>query len=143
MPVRSAVPADQPKILALAAKVPASAAFSWSGPVLAAELLEAGTLVFEKDGGVRSFLCYRELPDYFEVTVLATEPGYGRLGLQTELIKYLQELAATQQKRILLEVHELNTPAKNLYGGQGFSEIHRRPKYYSDGASALILEWRK
>ncbi len=143
MPVRTANPTDFAPIHALAAKVPASSGFNWPQALLAEELKVAGTLVSEKEGAVRSFLCFRSLPDYFEITVLATDPEFGRLGLQSELIKYLQELAAEQQKRILLEVHQANAHAQRLYTKQGFSEIHQRPKYYSDGGSALVLEWKK
>lgn len=142
MPLRFSVDSDHQQIINVAAKILLGPSFNWTSTALREELSAARTLVFERDRVVRSFLCFRELPDYFEITVLATEPDYARLGLQSELIKYLQELAAQQQKRILLEVHHGNSPARALYAGIGFSELHRRPKYYSDGATAVVLEWR-
>lgn len=141
MPVRNSTPLDHPKILSLAAKIPAGPAFKWPPTQLQVELNESRSLVFEQNAQVRSFVCYRVLPDYFEITVLGTDPDFLRLGLQRELLKSLQELAAKQQKRILLEVHAENQPARSLYAGMTFLPIHTRLNYYSDGASALVLEW--
>ena len=41
--------------------------------------------------------------------------------------------------RLLLEVREDNRGALAFYAGQGFIEIDRRPRYYADEATAVVL----
>ena len=45
----------------------------------------------------------------------------------------------TPADRLLLEVREDNSPALSFYAGQGFVEIDRRPRYYRDGTTAVVL----
>ena len=41
---------------------------------------------------------------------------------------------------MLLEVREDNAAARGLYAAAGFSEIARRPNYYRDAATAIVME---
>ena len=41
--------------------------------------------------------------------------------------------------RMLLEVGAGNAAALGLYAAAGFVEIDRRPRYYRDGADAVVL----
>jgi ribosomal-protein-alanine N-acetyltransferase len=41
--------------------------------------------------------------------------------------------------RILLEVSATNTAALAFYAANGFEEIDRRPRYYKDGADAIVM----
>ena len=41
--------------------------------------------------------------------------------------------------RLLLEVREDNAGALAFYAARGFVEIDRRPRYYRDGATAVVL----
>ena len=41
--------------------------------------------------------------------------------------------------RLLLEVREDNHVACAFYAARGFTEIDRRPRYYADGTTAVIL----
>lgn len=115
--------------------------FNWPVEQLAEELKSVNVLVVESGGGLAGFLGYRVLPDNLEISVLATDPHLRRMGFQTALIKYLQDLAAKQHCGVLLEVHELNRSARGLYQKLGFHSIHTRRKYYRDAGNALVLRW--
>jgi ribosomal-protein-alanine N-acetyltransferase len=43
-----------------------------------------------------------------------------------------------QGRELWLEVHEVNVSAQNLYEKLGFRLSGRRPRYYKDGATALL-----
>jgi ribosomal protein S18 acetylase RimI-like enzyme len=49
-------------------------------------------------------------------------------------------LAQIGLKRIYLEVAETNLRALSFYNKQGFSLLHKAKGYYSDGATALMVE---
>jgi ribosomal-protein-alanine N-acetyltransferase len=42
--------------------------------------------------------------------------------------------------RLLLEVREDNAGARAFYDAAGFAELGVRPRYYGDGAAAVVLE---
>ena len=133
--------ADFDAICSLAALISPSPGFNWPAAKLKTELSLVETLVLEMDQKIVSFLCYRDLGDLFEISVLGTHPQFFRQGYQSDLIKCLQVLAAKQQRRIILEVHLQNEEARPLYLKLGFLEIHRRKNYYPDGGCALVLDW--
>jgi [ribosomal protein S18]-alanine N-acetyltransferase len=62
------------------------------------------------------------------------QQGYGR-----SLIKHVLEAAqGAGCPRVVLEVRADNTAALALYASLGFSQIHRRPRYYGT-TDALVL----
>lgn len=94
------------------------------------------------ENGAQSFIAYRANPDAFEILALATRPGSTGRGIMiqtyTEWLKVLSSEKVTQ-RAIWLEVHEDNAPALNLYLKLGFRETGRRPKYYKDQKSAILM----
>ncbi len=76
---------------------------------------------------------------------VAVDEDYRRQGVGKMLIEALMEyLKARESHCLTLEVRDSNTPARNLYGSLGFSEIGRRKNYYRNPKEdALILrkEW--
>ena len=60
--------------------------------------------------------------------------------MKTLLIE-LQSYSRKASKEILLEVHEHNLPAVELYNRMGFQKINFRPSYYQDGCGAFIYKW--
>ena len=147
MNIRTATASDSEKLLQIAGRIfdglEKKASFNWPEHLLRNELRSVTTtLVFENAaGGILGFLCFRQLPDFYEISVLATDPSSQKTGVQTRLIKYLQDLAAKQRIDILLEVHHENQQAVNLYLKLGFLLVHSRRSYYQDGAEALVLKW--
>ena len=60
--------------------------------------------------------------------------------MATDLLARVEEAArARQADRLLLEVREDNHGACAFYAARGFTEIDRRPRYYADGTTAVIL----
>ena len=117
------------------------AQFNWPEQLLAHELEHVKTLILEYEGELVSFLCYRDLPDIYEISVLATRPSAQKKYFQTTLIQNLQRLAARQRRAILLEVHRGNSKAIALYQKMSFITLHTRKQYYADKADALIMKW--
>ena len=58
---------------------------------------------------------------------------------ETVLAALTGSSAADPADRMLLEVRADNHGALAFYAREGFVEIDRRPRYYSDGAEAIVL----
>jgi len=85
-----------------------------------------------------AFVAWIRLPEAYEIPLLATHPEYQRLGIMRQLFQGI--FAATQQDlEVWLEVHEQNSSARALYAALGFVEVGRRPRYYPDGGTALLM----
>jgi ribosomal-protein-alanine N-acetyltransferase len=50
-----------------------------------------------------------------------------------------QEAVRRHADRMLLEVRDDNRGALAFYARQGFIELDRRPRYYADGTTAIVL----
>jgi ribosomal-protein-alanine N-acetyltransferase len=78
--------------------------------------------------------------DVAELQRIAVAPEHRRTGVASALIEALLDLAAeTEVDRVLLEVREDNEAALGCYAQSGFEEIDRRPRYYRDGAAAVVM----
>ena len=73
-----------------------------------------------------------------EILLLLTDPEASRKGLARELLQGLFQRRSF--RRVLLEVHENNDPARRFYDKLGFVQVGSRSNYYVDGASALLLD---
>lgn len=115
--------------------------FNWPTEQISQELQQVETLIIKEEGAVLSFLCFRDLIDVFEISVLATQPSSQKKNLQSGLIIYLQAIAAKRRASLVLEVHCENIKAISLYKKLGFEFIRVRKQYYRDNADALIMSW--
>lgn len=70
-----------------------------------------------------------------EILNLAVDPAFRRLGIATELLRGELQFRATHY----LEVRESNMEARKLYQKLGFTEIGRRPEYYSFPTETAIV----
>ncbi|WP_435746738.1 GNAT family N-acetyltransferase [Nocardioides sp. SYSU DS0663] len=78
--------------------------------------------------------------DIAELQRIAVTPAHRRSGHASELLEAVVTLArAGGAERLLLEVREDNTGALSFYAARGFVEVDRRPRYYRDGATAVVL----
>ena len=76
-----------------------------------------------------------------ELQRIAVTPRLRRRGLAGALLDaVLADARGKQAQRLLLEVRETNAGALAFYERAGFVEIDRRPRYYRDGATAIILQ---
>ena len=116
--------------------------FNWPAEALTQELVKAQTLIVESKGEIVSFLCYRDLVDEYEITVLATRLLSQKNNFQVSLISTLQGFAAKQRKSIILEVHSQNLKAIALYKKMSFILLYTRKQYYPDSGSAYVMVWK-
>ncbi|UYL08486.1 GNAT family N-acetyltransferase [Bdellovibrio sp. SKB1291214] len=111
--------------------------FYWPADMLGAEMATAEAVGIFEGEELAGFILYREVPGAWEISLVATHPKFQRRGLMEKLIQHL--IAAKGQRRELwLEVHESNHSAQKLYEKLGFKLTGRRPRYYKDGATALL-----
>ena len=79
--------------------------------------------------------------DVVELQRIGVDPEQRRGGLATRLLGSVVDLARSEgAERVLLEVREDNAGALAFYAARGFTELARRPRYYRDGATAVVLE---
>lgn len=135
--LRSLRPSDEVEISGLIADWGERPGFHWPAAHIRGELTRARGLGAWADGVLQAFVCWREAGGENEITVLATRLQSGRRGVMREL---LASAIGASRHRWLLEVHEGNLPALNLYRFLGFEEIGRRTRYYRDGGAAVIME---
>ena len=75
-----------------------------------------------------------------ELQRVAVVAALRRTGVASALLDAVRAHAASEGAgRLLLEVREDNAPALGFYARHGFTELGRRPGYYRDGTSALVL----
>jgi ribosomal-protein-alanine N-acetyltransferase len=78
--------------------------------------------------------------DVAELQRIAVAAGHRRTGVATDLLARVEDEArARQVDRLLLEVREDNHVACAFYAARGFIELDRRPRYYADGTTAVVL----
>ncbi len=75
-----------------------------------------------------------------EILTIGVDPPSRRGGVGRALmVAALAAARARGDDAMFLDVSETNAAARALYGSLGFVEAGRRPRYYSDGADALVL----
>jgi [ribosomal protein S18]-alanine N-acetyltransferase len=79
--------------------------------------------------------------DEAEILTFGVVPEARRRGHGGSLLR--EAIGAARAKgagAMFLEVAAGNAPALALYAREGFAEVGRRRRYYSDGADALVLK---
>ncbi len=84
-----------------------------------------------------AYLAWRTLAeDELEILQLETMGSFCRNGLARLLLRTLKE---QNPGSMFLEVRPSNMPALQLYRSEGFTEIGRRPGYYSEPPEEAIV----
>jgi len=97
-------------------------------------------LVAEADGAVVGYAVVSAVADIAELQRIAVTPAHRRGGLASELLEEGCRLTRESgADRLLLEVRENNAGALRFYAARDFVEIDRRPRYYRDGTTAIVL----
>ena len=97
-------------------------------------------LVAEVHGVVVGHAVASMAGDIAELQRIAVAEPHRRAGLATALLEAVVAAAGrTEADRILLEVREDNRGALAFYARAGFAEIDRRPRYYADGSTAVVM----
>ena len=78
--------------------------------------------------------------DVAELQRIAVAPAARRTGVATALLAACVDAAvAGGADRLLLEVREDNAGALSFYAARGFVEVDRRPRYYRDGTTSVVM----
>ena len=97
-------------------------------------------LLAEVDGQVVGYAVASYAGDIAELQRIGVAESARRQGLATALLDaVVAEAPGTGANRLLLEVREDNKGALAFYAERGFVEIDRRPRYYRDGATAVVM----
>ncbi len=74
---------------------------------------------------------------------VVVHPDFRGMGLGRLLLQWVLDQGISRGvTRVLLEVRESNAVAIGLYSSAGFREVGRRPRMYSDGETAVVMEKR-
>ncbi len=95
-------------------------------------------LVAESDGSVVGHAVTSLAGDIAELQRIAVTPAVRRTGVASALLDASVALAEGAD-RMLLEVRADNAGALAFYAAHGFVEVDRRPKYYKDGSTAVVM----
>lgn len=142
MRIRAAGTADIEALVALEDEC--EGADAWSRTLLADGL--AGTvptvsyLVAEGEGGIVGYAVVSCVDDIAELQRIGVTAELRRAGVGSRLLGEALVVARREgTQRLLLEVREDNRAALAMYAAHGFVEIDRRPRYYRDGATAVVM----
>jgi [ribosomal protein S18]-alanine N-acetyltransferase len=104
------------------------------------ELPTVHYVVAEVDRRIVGYAVASIVADIAELQRIAVTESHRRTGIATDLLAAIITRArAGRADRLLLEVRETNEAALAFYAGHGFAEIDRRPRYYRDGATAIVM----
>lgn len=83
------------------------------------------------------------VPPDSDLQTIAVAPDHQGQGIAGALLATLIDTAAESGcTHMVLEVREDNSGAITLYERNGFERISQRPRYYADGAAAIIMRRR-
>ncbi len=115
----------------------------WSERSIASELTNEYSLwlVEERDGVAVAYVGSQSCPPEADVMNVAVAPAFRRQGIGEGLMVALMDaLRDKGMESLTLEVRASNSPAIALYDRLGFTEVGRRPNYYTDPREdALIM----
>jgi [ribosomal protein S18]-alanine N-acetyltransferase len=140
--IREALPADGDAVAAL--ETTCQGHDAWSAWLvrdgIEGTLPTVRYLVAELGGLVVGYAVASYAGDIAELQRIGVAPAMRRTGVATALLdEVVAQGPATGANRLLLEVREDNPGALAFYAARGFVEIDRRPRYYRDGATAVVL----
>jgi [ribosomal protein S18]-alanine N-acetyltransferase len=141
--IEPATPDDVAAILRLEAVALGKDAWSEAlvAPGVGGDLPTVHYRVVRSGGAVIAYAVVSVAGEIAELQRIAVDPAHRRQGLASRLLADVGRRAAAEGvQRLLLEVREDNTDALAFYAARGFEEIARRPRYYRDGATAVVLE---
>ena len=117
---------------------------AWPLQMFHDELSQADTRSYyvacDSDGTVIGYAGLMSVLPIADVQTIAVAPEAEGAGIGSALLATLIDEAKSRgAEDVLLEVRADNPRAQRLYRWFGFEQIHIRPRYYRDGADALIM----
>ena len=96
--------------------------------------------VYEKEGEVVGYIDFWITFEACQLTKIAVDKNFRKLGIASEMIDFMVEEAIEQGcEAILLEVRKSNVTAQKLYEKHDFMEINVRKEYYPDNYEDAIV----
>jgi [ribosomal protein S18]-alanine N-acetyltransferase len=145
MPMRPAVLADLPALVALENEAFASDRLSRQSLRYYISAASSGMIVFERRGALigYSLVAFHKGSPTARLHSIAVGRAYRGLKAGARLLQASERLARERGARELhLEVRNRNRPAIALYESRGYRRFDRIEDYYEDGATALCYEKR-
>lgn len=100
-------------------------------------------IVAEEFGKVVGYVGFYHVMDEGNITNLAVLPGYKRIGVGENLMRFLiEKVKELGVKGITLEVRESNEAAINLYTKLGFDSVGIRKRFYEKPVEDAIIMWK-
>jgi ribosomal-protein-alanine N-acetyltransferase len=138
---------DMAEVLALADRSPGAARWSRAdyervcGDDLDGWVVVTRVSVEEGDANsIVGFVVARRMADEMEILNLAVDVAFRRCGVASRLLEAAFELGrALGAKSVFLEVRASNVGAITFYERQGFTQVGRRPRYYSDPLENAVV----
>ncbi len=96
--------------------------------------------VLEMEGRVVGYSILWLIKEEAFLMTFAIDPSYRNKGLGKYLLSEIINLLSGKATTLQLDVRKSNLPAINLYRSMGFEIVRERPKFYSDGETALLME---
>ncbi|MGY2873366.1 [ribosomal protein S18]-alanine N-acetyltransferase [Marmoricola sp. URHA0025 HA25] len=140
--IRAAVPGDAEAVTELESVC--QGVDAWSAGLirvgLAGDVPTVRYLVADHDGEVVGYAVASYAGDIAELQRIGVAPAVRRTGVAGALLdEVIAHGPGTGADRLILEVREDNASALAFYATRGFIEIDRRPRYYRDGTTAVVL----
>ncbi|GAA4812224.1 GNAT family N-acetyltransferase [Nocardioides caeni] len=136
--IRAAAPGDVDRLVRLESDC--QGVDAWSPQLVSDGVTGAlPTIAWLIDEGRDGYAVASYVDDVVELQRIGVDPGLRRSGLGSRLLEAVVD-RAEGAARVLLEVREDNAAARAFYAAHDFAEVHRRPRYYRDGATALVLQ---
>lgn len=115
----------------------------WTRPLFVTEIDAIGRfnlVATTANGKLVAYIFSMYFLDEMHVNKIAVDPSWRR---QRVAILLMDEVFAFARLNgiasVSLEVRESNEAARKLYGALEFEERYRRPRYYPDGESAIVM----
>jgi [ribosomal protein S18]-alanine N-acetyltransferase len=140
--IRPGTPADAAAVVAL--ETECLGADAWPENLVAdglgGEVPTVHYLVATSGDQVVGYAVVSVAGDIADLQRIAVGAANRRTGRASELLTAVAGLGRDAgADRLLLEVREDNSAALGFYAARGLVEIDRRPKYYRDGTTAVVM----
>jgi len=112
----------------------------WSNFAFESELTNSDSIFLKavEKNKMIGYIIVRKLLDEFHIMNVAVAPTSRRKGVAQKLIDHVLKNLSSG-KLLLLEVRKSNQAAISLYQKNGFTILHTRKAYYSDGEDAIVM----
>lgn len=140
MKIRPAVQSDLDAVAAIEASWPAAP--GWTKAQFSAELSsDRAIFLAAEENELAGYALAWAVPPEAQLLTIAVARASARRGVAEALLSALAGAARQRGlERLTLEVSEKNEPARALYAKAGLRVVGRRPKFYNDGAAALLMD---